>query len=250
MQNVNRATRLLCLLAIAVLILAALAECKGRGGGGGRGGGRGGSRGGSRGRGGSGGRGRGSSHHTSSYPRQSWSSKTSYTNSGWSYPRTTSYGWSHDKKSFAYGGSSYKKPVYGRYYGGSSVSGYFSPTGYKAGKGLFGGAGGKKAFAVGAGAGFVGGAVAAGAAMSVYHRYIMYKSMMSYRGWGYGGYGGYGYGYGYNREGSRLALYSTPCVGGCPSDAFCDYGICRCKQGYEARFGQCYRNFGSVFDER
>ena len=32
---------------------------------------------------------------------------------------------------------------------------------------------------------------------------------------------------------------------GCPSNAFCDYGICRCKAGYDARFGSCWNNIES-----
>ena len=39
--------------------------------------------------------------------------------------------------------------------------------------------------------------------------------------------------------------------GGCPTnDSFCDYGLCRCRQGADARFGGCYRDFGRVFRER
>ena len=53
------------------------------------------------------------------------------------------------------------------------------------------GSGGKKAFALGAGAGFIGGAVAAAGAMSIYHRYRQYQSMMYYRHSYYGGGGGY-----------------------------------------------------------
>ena len=26
------------------------------------------------------------------------------------------------------------------------------------------------------------------------------------------------------------------CIGGCPMNAFCDYGICRCRTGYDARY--------------
>ena len=52
------------------------------------------------------------------------------------------------------------------------------------------GSGGKKAFALGAGAGFIGGAVAAAGAMSIYHRYRQYQTMMYY--------GGYGMGHGWN----------------------------------------------------
>ena len=40
------------------------------------------------------------------------------------------------------------------------------------------------------------------------------------------------------------------CVGGCPNQAFCDFGICRCREGYEARFGSCYKNFQDVYRDR
>ena len=49
------------------------------------------------------------------------------------------------------------------------------------------GSGGKRAFAVGAGAGFAGGAVASAGAMSVYHRYQTYKAIRHYRGFDNGG---------------------------------------------------------------
>ena len=65
---------------------------------------------------------------------------------------------------------------------------------------MFGG-GGRGAFGLGVGAGFIGGAVAGVAAMETYHRYRQYRAMMYYghmhhgSGFGYGGYGGYvGYG--------------------------------------------------------
>ena len=78
------------------------------------------------------------------------------------------------------------------------------------------------------------------AAMSMYHRYRMYSSMMMYQshGMGYGGYGGgYGYGhntYGYGSSGQRGMLLADEydCIGSCPMNAFCDYGICRCRTGY------------------
>ena len=84
------------------------------------------------------------------------------------------------------------------------------------------------------------GAMAGVAAMSMYHRYRMYSSMMMYQGhgMGYGGYGGgYGYGhnsYGYGVTGQRGMLLADEydCIGGCPMNAFCDYGICRCRTGY------------------
>ena len=35
------------------------------------------------------------------------------------------------------------------------------------------------------------------------------------------------------------------CIGGCPMNAFCDYGICRCRTGYDARYGQCWNRIES-----
>ena len=35
------------------------------------------------------------------------------------------------------------------------------------------------------------------------------------------------------------------CIAGCPSNAFCDYGICRCESGYDARYGSCWDNLDS-----
>ena len=109
---------------------------------------------------------------------------------------------------------------------------------YRSTGGLFGG--GKRSFALGAGAGFLGGAMAGVAAMSMYHQYRMYRSMMMYNAMGGMG-GGYGYGnspYGYGRRGMLLDEFD--CRGGCPMNAFCDYGICRCRTGYDARYGQCW----------
>ena len=64
---------------------------------------------------------------------------------------------------------------------------------------LFGGIGGKKAFGVGAGAGFLGGAVATAGAVSVYHRYQMYKAIL---------------------QGHRtLVVNRNSCIGGCPNQA-------------------------------
>ncbi|XP_059093081.1 uncharacterized protein LOC131888283 [Tigriopus californicus] len=149
-----------------------------------------------------------------------------------------------------YGGNSYGS--FGRNnYGG----GYYSPSGFKQSNGLFG-TGGKKAFGLGAGAGFIGGAVAGVGAMAVYHRYQQFKTMMYYKammGGGYGGYGGYGMGYGYSPygiHGQSILVNAHDCVGGCPMQAFCDVGICRCREGYEARFGSCYQNFNSVYNTK
>ncbi len=112
---------------------------------------------------------------------------------------------------------------------------------------MFGSAGNKKAFALGAGAGFVGGGTSSGSAMKVFHKYLMYRAIKRHRGWGGHHYGGLGF----RPHGGRLYMASRGCgLGGCPMQAFCDYGICRCREGYEARFGHCYENFGTVFDER
>ena len=60
-------------------------------------------------------------------------------------------------------------------------------------------------------------------------------------GYGYGGmHGGYGYGYSpYGMGGGRRGMLlqdEFDCIGGCPMNAFCDYGICRCRTGYDARY--------------
>merc|ERR1719323_267713 len=60
---------------------------------------------------------------------------------------------------------------------------------------------------------------------------------------GYGGYHGYGYGYspyGYGHRG--MLVNENDCVPGCPMQAFCDYGICRCRSGYDARYGKCWKD--------
>merc|ERR1719228_2363705 len=71
--------------------------------------------------------------------------------------------------------------------------------------------------------------------------------MMMYHGggMGYSYGGGYGYGhnpYGYEGAGRRGMLLADEydCIGGCPMNAFCDYGICRCRTGYDARYGRCW----------
>jgi len=134
--------------------------------------------------------------------------------------------------------SGYGRQNYG-YHGGGLFNNHYSSGG------LFGG--GRNSFALGAGAGFLGGAMAGVAAMSMYHRYRMYSTMMMYQGggYGYGGmHGGYGYGHSpYGMGGGRRGMLlqdEFDCIGGCPMNAFCDYGICRCRTGYDARYGQCW----------
>ena len=47
----------------------------------------------------------------------------------------------------------------------------------------------------------------------------------------------------------RVTLKVIECVGGCPEqEAMCDYGLCRCKNQYEARFGKCYTNFEPIYE--
>merc|ERR1719323_2836036 len=63
---------------------------------------------------------------------------------------------------------------------------------------------------------------------------------------GYGGYHGYGYGYspyGYGHRG--MLVNENDCVPGCPMQAFCDYGICRCRSGYDARYGKCWKDINT-----
>ena len=38
-------------------------------------------------------------------------------------------------------------------------------------------------------------------------------------------------------------------MGGCPIGAFCDYGMCRCRHGYEERYGGCWNSRDS-FERR
>ena len=59
--------------------------------------------------------------------------------------------------------------------------------------------------------------------------------------------------YGYNNYrpyGHSVLVNAHDCVGGCPMQAFCDFGICRCREGYEARFGNCYKNFQDIYRGR
>ena len=35
-------------------------------------------------------------------------------------------------------------------------------------------------------------------------------------------------------------LDQKSCIGGCPNDAFCDFGICRCHEGFEEKYGSCF----------
>ena len=30
------------------------------------------------------------------------------------------------------------------------------------------------------------------------------------------------------------------CIGTCPTNAYCDYGICRCRSGFDSRYGLCW----------
>ena len=146
---------------------------------------------------------------------------SSYGGTGWSNYGGSNRGFYHNSGT-VYRGNNYNTFGYG--YGGSNYgyhgSGLFNNH-YRSSGGLFGG--GKRSFALGAGAGFVGGAMAGVAAMSMYHRYQMYRSMMMYHslggygGYGYGAYGGYnpyGYGsYGHHRYG-YLNRDHYQCVGG------------------------------------
>merc|ERR1711899_216539 len=162
---------------------------------------------------------------------------------GWSAPKPANQGYGRNtgiggggfvapggvggRTNYGYKGSSPTfSNSYGRYGGGTSV------LGNRRSSSLFGG-GGTRAFGLGAGAGFLGGAMAGVAMMETYHRYRLYRSMMyGGYGYGYGGYGGYG------------GFYNRPhgCFGGCPIGAFCDFGMCRCQGGYEARYGSCFNS--------
>ena len=115
----------------------------------------------------------------------------------------------------AYRGKNYNsfRSGKGRKNYGYHGSGVFSKH-YRSEGGFFGG--GKKSFALGVGAGFIGGAMAGVAAMSLYHNYIMFQNMMMYGGFpGYGsmygriGYGGYAYG-----QRGHLNADKLQCMGG------------------------------------
>jgi hypothetical protein len=157
-----------------------------------------------------------------------------WNNRGGSNNRGNIYSGGNNYNSYS---SGYGRSNYG-YYGGGGFNNHYSNGG------LFGG--GSRSFGLGAGAGFLGGAVAGVAAMSMYHRYRMYQSMSMYQmgGMGYGGYGygnQYGSGYGHRRRGMLLDEFD--CIGGCPMQAFCDYGVCRCRNGYDARYGSCWKRY-------
>ena len=85
---------------------------------------------------------------------------------------------------------------------------------------------------LGVGAGFLGGAMVGVAAMSVYHRYQMYRNLMYMNQYGGNCYMG-GYCNNYYHQGI--------CMGGCPMNARCEYGFCECIYGFRKSYGQCYR---------
>lgn len=84
--------------------------------------------------------------------------------------------------------------------------------------GLFGSGARPKALALGKGPGFIGGGMPSVAAMLLYHEYKLYQTKLDK-----------------NQEANN------ECLGDCPDDqTFCDSGLCRCKSGYDARYGQCW----------
>ena len=111
---------------------------------------------------------------------------------------------------------------------------------YGGGKGNFGesrsiklfGESGSKSFSISSGAGFAGRAHPGLASMETFHRYKQYKAMMKYRRHGrcFHGYCG------------RGIYYRRHCIGGCYGSSFCDFGACRCHNGYYAYHGSCWNN--------
>lgn len=98
---------------------------------------------------------------------------------------------------------------------------------------------GSKSFSISNGAGFAGRTHPGLASMESWHRYKQYKAMMKYKmdGKCFHGYCGRGY---YHRR---------HCYGGCYGSSFCDFGVCRCHNGYYPYRGSCYDNTMSLEDE-
>jgi len=173
---------------------------------------------------------------------------TGYNNQKTHYGTNTGYNTGYNQKTH-YGTSHPNYNVYANQYGrtGHGKTSIFGKK--KLSHKLFGSSGkmGKKTkFGLAAGAGFVGGAAAGIAGMEVYHRYKQYKAMMHYKTHNnyYGHYQSPGY--------SGTGLYyqnNYDCFGGCPIGAFCDFGMCRCRSGYEERYGRCW-NRASDFERR
>ncbi len=88
----------------------------------------------------------------------------------------------------------------------------------------------------GPGPGFAGAHVAAAVAMHIHHRYRQYLALVSPDPDEWLG-----------REGGVFVVAPLPCLGGCPKGSFCDYGMCRCLEGFKARFGACFPNFAIAF---
>ena len=120
-------------------------------------------------------------------------------------------------------GYSYRSPGYGTNFG----------TNFAGGRGIYGG--GRKSLGLGVGAGFLGGAAVGAmtgmATMGVYHRYMQYRMLM----------GGHHYGHGYSDPYYNQYYRGGQCMGGCPMNAYCEYGFCECRSGYVRGHGQCYR---------
>ena len=109
---------------------------------------------------------------------------------------------------------------------------------YGGGKGLFGKSrstalfdeSGSKSFRIDRGPGFAGRADPGLASMETLHRYKQYKAMLKYQMYGrcFHGYCGHG------------VYHRRHCYGGCHGSSFCDFGICRCHNGYYPYHGSCW----------
>ena len=153
---------------------------------------------------------------SNSYPKQKWA--TSVPGVGQLKPSISSR-------------PRYTQPGYGTNYGTS----FSKDDQYRQKPGFS-----KKVLGLGVAAGFVGGAaLGAGGALatySVYHRYQAYRNMMQSKGFE---------SYESDTNGTDTNYYSSyyernQCLGGCPTDAHCEWGFCECNSGFEKKYGKCH----------
>jgi len=185
--------------------------------------------------------------------------------SGYKKPKQSKFGkltglFGGKKKSYGY-----KEPGYGTNWGTNFAGGvgqYKKPK-----KGIS-----KKALGLGIGAGFLGGAAlgVAGtmATYSVYHKYQEFKRMMYMNqmgGMGGMGMGNPGMGMVVGNQGIGMGMGSgmgmgmmaggwdndyytnnyltNTCIGGCPINSHCEWGLCECNGGSTRRYGRCEKNW-------
>ena len=135
-----------------------------------------------------------------------------------------------------YGGYGSGLSSFRRFYWKDNVPYNFTTPGYgtnfgtrfPGGIGAYGGEGfSHKRLGLGATEGFLGEAMTSPVVMSVYHRYMMYKHLMSIKRKG--------------TQSSAQLLYSegAECVQGCPEHSHCQFGYCECDQGINKTPGGC-----------